>query len=322
MFFGFEQADAGNFKVTMISMGKTLVEQKKNAAVMTIAQKKRLIVAMVKWTRMIATFVKTASEKKGKTINIASYGLDVDVNDTSIVGSTKTDTTSSTKTKTGAAASDTATASSNTKESSGSGSTSSKTESAGSGKAGSKESTKTESEASGKSGSKESRKTGSGTTFSDSTGAKSFGPSGSPTASPSGSTTVSGETSAKGSGSASSETKESKRGSASSEKKESKSGSTSTSSTTSVKQVETETSKEAMTFIMELEKKYSGKAELKVFFEKLKASMTAFATISSKTAKDYVSVTKSATGKLAEAMALVGSRNRKSAKVRVKKSSL
>lgn len=63
--------------MTMLSMGKTLVEQKKNTKIMTLKEKKELVIDMVKWTKMVATFVKSASEQKGKSINIASYGLDV-----------------------------------------------------------------------------------------------------------------------------------------------------------------------------------------------------------------------------------------------------
>lgn len=295
-----KSADAGNFKATMISMGKTLVEQKKNAAMMTLAQKKSLVIAMVKWTRMIATFVKTASEKKGKTIDITSYGLDVDVNDKSIIsvsGSTESGS-SSTKTET----------KSGTVAGSGNGSTKTKETSGGSTEKGSS-STKTEDASSTKAGgsASTSTKSGSGTTFKDTTGGYVGSPSASPTSSPS----ATGKTSVKGNAGAS--------GSATYMQKQSSTGSTSTSSrssSTSVKQVESETSKEVTSFIMDLEKKYSGKADLKPFFDKLKASMTASAMISSKTGQDYATMTRSATGKLSEAMAFVGSRFSKSAKMK------
>lgn len=324
-----QQADAGGLKATMLSMGKTLVEQKKNTKIMTLKQKKELIIAMVKWTKMLATFVKSASEMKGKSIDIASYGLDVDVNDKSIVGGTassESTETSSSSTKTGAVSAS-GSVSSKTKESNG-GTVSSKT--------------------------KESSGGSSGGAFKDTTGQKSASPSGSPMASPSGSASVGGKTSSKGSASATGAASATKAASATggasakesgnakesanaagsvsgkssfstnkatktsseSQTKTSSQSSFNSSSTTSVKQVETETSKEVMSFIMELEKKYSSKAELKVFFEKLKASMQASSSIASKTSKDYISATTAATGKLTEAMALVGSRNVKSAKVR------
>ncbi|KAL1217756.1 hypothetical protein V5N11_013348 [Cardamine amara subsp. amara] len=220
---GTKSMDAGSMKATILSMGKTLLAQKKKAIVMTVTQKKELVLAMVKWTRMLATFVKSASEKKGKTINIASYGLDVNVNDKSIYG----------------------------------------------GKASLKEST------SAKEGVSPKGNVNGGSNF---------------------------------------EARRSSR--TSSQMKQSSRSSYKMSYSSSVKQVESQTSKQAMSFIMQLEKKYGAKTELKAFFEKLKASMEASSSIASKTAKDYVSSSKAATGQLSEAMALVGSRYSKSAKMK------
>ncbi|XP_010425663.1 PREDICTED: uncharacterized protein LOC104710719 [Camelina sativa] len=290
---GEKSADAGGLKATMLAMGKTLVEQKKNTKIMTLKQKKELIVSMVKWTNMLATFVKSASEKKGKSIDIGSYGLDVDVNDSSIVGNTESSSASSTK----------------------AGSVSTKTKESSSG--GSSAASKTK-ESSGGSSSGANK---------DTTGKDSGSPSETPTAKPSDSESAGGKSALKGSESATEDAnakgsisgKSSYKSSKTSSERRSKSSSQSSyksSSSISVKQVESETSKEVMSFITQLEKKYSAKTELKVFFEKLKASMQASSSIASKTSKDYVSATAAATGKLSEAMALVGSKNVKSAKMK------
>ncbi|EOA25696.1 hypothetical protein CARUB_v10019049mg [Capsella rubella] len=288
---GTKSADAGGLKATMLSMGKTLVEQKKNTKIMTLKQKKELIISMVKWTKMLATFVKSASEKKGKTINIASYGLDVDVNDSSIVGTTESRTSSSTK--------------------------------AGAVSTGSSGSVSTKTKVSSNGGS-------SGGANKDTKAKNSGSPSGSPKAKPSDSGSAGGKATLKGSASAKENTNAAgglsgkssfSTNTASQRSSERKSQSSRQSSfkssyKISVKQVESETSKEVMSFIMQLEKKYSARAEFKIFFEKLKASMQASSSIASKTSKDYVSATSAATSKLTEAMALVGSKNVKSAKMK------
>ncbi|KAF8045162.1 hypothetical protein N665_5515s0003, partial [Sinapis alba] len=70
-----------NFRETMLSMGKTLIEQKKSTSEsMTHQQKKVLVVAMVQWTKTVVTLVKTAVETAGKSIDVSNLGLDVDVN--------------------------------------------------------------------------------------------------------------------------------------------------------------------------------------------------------------------------------------------------
>ncbi|XP_019100119.1 PREDICTED: mucin-21-like [Camelina sativa] len=282
---GEKSADAGGLKATMLAMGKTLVEQKKNTKIMTLTQKKELIGSMVKWTNMLATFVKSASEKKGKSIDIGSYGLDVDVNDSSIVGNTESSSASSTK--------------------AGSVSTKTKESSSGASSAASK--------------TKESSGASSGGANKDTTGKNSGSPSETPNAKPSkGSESATEDANAKGSISGKSSFSANSATKTTNEKRSKSSSQSSfkSSSTISVKQVESETSKEVMSFITQLEKKYSAKTELKVFFEKLKASMQASSSIASKTSKDYVSATAAATGKLSEAMALVGSKNVKSAKMK------
>ncbi|KAG2301462.1 hypothetical protein Bca52824_030113 [Brassica carinata] len=89
-----------DFRDAMLSMGKTLIEQKKSGSQsMTFQQRKKLVVEMVQWTKTIAILVKTAVELRvGKSMDISKLGLDVDVN--SIVGSERTQTGSS-NTKTG-----------------------------------------------------------------------------------------------------------------------------------------------------------------------------------------------------------------------------
>ncbi|XP_019099622.1 PREDICTED: mucin-21-like [Camelina sativa] len=234
---------------------------------------------------MLATFVKSASEKKGKSIDIGSYGLDVDVNDSSIVGNTESSSASSTK----------------------AGSVSTKTKESSSGAS------------SAESKTKESSGASSGGANKDTTGKNSGSPSETPKAKPSkGSESATEDANAKGSISGKSSFSANSATKTTSEKRSKSSSQSSfkSSSTISVKQVESETSKEVMSFITQLEKKYSAKTELKVFFEKLKASMQASSSIASKTSKDYVSATAAATGKLSEAMALVGSKNVKSAKMK------
>ncbi|KAL1217757.1 hypothetical protein V5N11_013348 [Cardamine amara subsp. amara] len=266
---GTKSMDAGSMKATILSMGKTLLAQKKKAIVMTVTQKKELVLAMVKWTRMLATFVKSASEKKGKTINIASYGLDVNVNDKSIYGesSSSSKTVSGSTTKTGAFSG------TKTKGFSGVNSETTKISPSNSPSVGGKASLK------------------------ESTSAKEG-------VSPKGNVNGGSNFEARRSSRTSSQMKQSSR------------SSYKMSYSSSVKQVESQTSKQAMSFIMQLEKKYGAKTELKAFFEKLKASMEASSSIASKTAKDYVSSSKAATGQLSEAMALVGSRYSKSAKMK------
>ena len=83
-----------NFRETMLSMGKTLIEQKRSTSQrMTQQQKKVLVAAMVQWTKTVVTLVKTAVETAGKSIDVSNLGLDVDVN--SIVGSERIETSSS-----------------------------------------------------------------------------------------------------------------------------------------------------------------------------------------------------------------------------------
>lgn len=62
---------------SMLSMGKIVIEMKKSASEeITFEQRKELIGGMVKWARGIGLLVKTASEKKGKSIDLASFGVD------------------------------------------------------------------------------------------------------------------------------------------------------------------------------------------------------------------------------------------------------
>lgn len=61
----------------MLSMGKVLVEMKKNdSEEITLEQRKEVIGTMVQWARAIGLFVKTASEKKGQSIDLSSFGVD------------------------------------------------------------------------------------------------------------------------------------------------------------------------------------------------------------------------------------------------------
>ncbi|CAN6849327.1 hypothetical protein Bca4012_052470 [Brassica carinata] len=89
-----------DFRDAMLSMGKTLIEQKKSGSQSTtFQQRKELVVALVQWTKTITILVKTAVELRvGKSMDISKLGLDVDVN--SIVGSERIQTGSS-NTKTG-----------------------------------------------------------------------------------------------------------------------------------------------------------------------------------------------------------------------------
>ncbi|KAJ0234687.1 hypothetical protein HA466_0271590 [Hirschfeldia incana] len=65
----------------MLSMGKLLLEMKKSASEeITFEQRKELIGGMVKWARAIGLLVKTASEKKGKSVDLASFGVDYSPN--------------------------------------------------------------------------------------------------------------------------------------------------------------------------------------------------------------------------------------------------
>ncbi|KAG2301463.1 hypothetical protein Bca52824_030114 [Brassica carinata] len=82
---GAKSGSNSNFRETMLSMGKTLIEQKRSSSqLMTHQQKKVLVVAMVQWTKTLVTLVKTAVETAGKSIDVSNLGLDVDVN--SVVG--------------------------------------------------------------------------------------------------------------------------------------------------------------------------------------------------------------------------------------------
>ncbi|ESQ32575.1 hypothetical protein EUTSA_v10004155mg [Eutrema salsugineum] len=112
---------------------------------------------------------------------------------------------------------------------------------------------------------------GSGTSYADTTGVSSISPAGSPANSPAGSTTSNSQ------------------------------GST-------VAEVEAETSKEVMQFIMNLEKKCPPKEEFKSFFEKLKGTMMASAKVTSEKKNDFFSGIKSAAGKVSDAMSFMGSR--------------
>ncbi|KAL0693628.1 hypothetical protein Bca4012_060808 [Brassica carinata] len=61
----------------MLSMGKVVLEMKKTGSEeITFEQRKELIGAMVKWARAIGLLVKTASERKGQSIDLASFGVD------------------------------------------------------------------------------------------------------------------------------------------------------------------------------------------------------------------------------------------------------
>ncbi|VVA93080.1 unnamed protein product [Arabis nemorensis] len=141
----------------------------------------------------------------------------------------------------------------------------------------------------------------SGTSFKDTTGGNSISPSGSPTTS-----------SANGSGGSSISPTASSTSSTTSE-----SLGASQNSALPVTEVEAETSKDVMTFIMNLEKKCPQKEEYKSFFEKLKGTMTASATASSKARQGFFAGIKSVGGKLFDAMAFMRSRiGSKSAKVK------
>ncbi|CAA0408463.1 unnamed protein product [Arabidopsis thaliana] len=82
-------------------------------------------------------------------------------------------------------------------------------------------------------------------------------------------------------------------------------------------QVEAETSKEVMIFIINLEKKCPPKEEYEVFFEKLKGIMAARSKNSPKSKKSFFSTIKYAAGKLSDDMTFMRSRiGTKSAKVK------
>ncbi|XP_013597341.1 PREDICTED: uncharacterized protein YMR317W-like isoform X2 [Brassica oleracea var. oleracea] len=346
---GQKSAEAGSFKSTMISMAKTLVEQKKSTTAITSTEKKTLVTSMVQWTKTIATTVKTACEKKGKKIDINSFGLNVDVNSVMTVSesrqssssSSKSSSESSSKSSSYAARAETA-ASAKAKETTGARAEKGekkgekKAEKKGEKKAEKKaekneqkaatSSAKTKEATSTKAGPSASTKTG--TTFRDTTGGYAGSPRGSPTAakdktagSPRGSPTAAKEkTSVKGTGKAAASVNQqsnagSSRGSAASTNQES--ASSKSSSTTSVTEIEKETSQETTSFISGLEKRFAQKAELKPFFEKLKASMTASSRVSStKSEQEYTNTAKSTTGKLSDAMSFVGSRFSKSAEMK------
>nr|ABU90830.1 pollen-expressed protein MF10 [Brassica rapa subsp. oleifera] len=98
------------------------------------------------------------------------------------------------------------------------------------------------------------------------------------------------------------------------------SGSTTTSQTTevTVTEVETQTSEQVMTFLMNLEKKCPPKEEYKQFFEKLKSTMAGSAKVSSPKKKGGLfSMIKGAVGKIGDAMQFIRSRiGNKSAEVK------
>ncbi|CAD5335560.1 unnamed protein product [Arabidopsis thaliana] len=65
----------------MLSMGKVLVDIKKSGSKeITFEQRRDLISSMVKWARAIGLFVKAASERKGKSIDLAPFGIDYENN--------------------------------------------------------------------------------------------------------------------------------------------------------------------------------------------------------------------------------------------------
>lgn len=58
----------------LLSMGEVLVEMKKSGLKeITFEQRRDLTWSMVKWARAISQFVKTASEKKGVTMDLSSF---------------------------------------------------------------------------------------------------------------------------------------------------------------------------------------------------------------------------------------------------------
>ncbi|KAL1217754.1 hypothetical protein V5N11_013346 [Cardamine amara subsp. amara] len=79
-------------------------------------------------------------------------------------------------------------------------------------------------------------------------------------------------------------------------------------STVTVEQIEAETSKVVMTFIMDLEKKCLQKEEYKGFFEKLKATMAFPSKSSPRKRKGLISRIKSAARKVSDAMAFIRTR--------------
>ncbi|CAN8277404.1 unnamed protein product [Cochlearia groenlandica] len=61
----------------LLSLGKGFLEMKKiGSNEITFEQRKEVINFMVRWTRAIGLFVKTASETKGKPIDLATFGVD------------------------------------------------------------------------------------------------------------------------------------------------------------------------------------------------------------------------------------------------------
>ncbi|XP_010443993.1 PREDICTED: uncharacterized protein LOC104762287 [Camelina sativa] len=71
--------DSWNLVDGLLSMGKGLMEMKKSGSQeLNFEQRKELIVSMVEWTRGIGLFVKAASESKGQSIDLSSFGIDYD----------------------------------------------------------------------------------------------------------------------------------------------------------------------------------------------------------------------------------------------------
>ena len=100
----------------------------------------------------------------------------------------------------------------------------------------------------------------------------------------------------------------------------SRSETTSQTTEVTVTEVETQTSEQVMTFLMNLEKKCPPKEEYKQFFEKLKSTMAGSAKVSSPKKKGGLfSMIKGAVGKIGDAMQFIRSRiGNKSAEVRYK----
>ncbi|KAL1203233.1 hypothetical protein V5N11_001236 [Cardamine amara subsp. amara] len=281
---GAKSADAGSMKATILSMGKTMLAQKKKAVVMTLKQKKELVLAMVKWTRMLATFLKSASEKKGKTINIASYGLDVDVNDKSIIGES-TETTSSTKTENESTTPTSPTTNETPKATTPTSPTTSETP---------KATTPTSPTTS------ETPKATTPTSPTTSKTPKATTPT-SPTTSETPKATTPTSPTTSGSLSNNSPSRSISFGAR---------GNVGISQTNAVtvEQVEAETSKNVMTFIMNLEKKCPQNEEYKGFFERLKSTMAFPSKSSPRKREGLFSRIKSAAGKVSNAMAFIRAR--------------
>lgn len=94
----------------------------------------------------------------------------------------------------------------------------------------------------------------------------------------------------------------------------------SSSKSITVSELEVETSKEVMEFIMKLEKKCPPKEEYKSFFEKLKSTMVGSTKVTLEKKKGFFSA---AAGKVSDAMSFIGSKlSGKSAEVKKKTNSL